>query len=386
MPDYASAFNRAEVNLAALARNYARLRDFCRRPFMAVIKGDAYGHGLIPCAGALRRAGAEDFGVLDIEEALLVKKAHPAANVHVLAGLCGVEQSDKAVREGIVVLVYDLEQIKMLDDRARLSGLKDVKARIRPKIDAGMGRLGFPYEEAESVLKRLSQGRTHLQIEGLATHLPACGDDEAAAQLARFQKLTRLADELFPGPMRHSALASGGVLAHPDHQDGASRLGLMLYGYAPFTENDPALRGLPESRALIQALEPALNLTSRLVQVRTMRKGETVSYDRTFVVPQDMPVGVAPIGYVHGLSRRRSNRGHAVINGQEAPLLGRVCMNLSMYDLSRIQPLPDVGETIAVLGSPRLGADLAGSWQETNAYETLCLFGRLNPRTYLGAD
>lgn len=377
-----SSFNKCSINLGALSRNYRRIADFASHPVMAVVKGDAYGHGLVPCAQALAAAGATDLGVLDLEEALCLRRYPLGADIHVLAGLMGPIQSLRAIEAGLVILAYDLRQIRSLSKAAESLG---TEARIWLKVDTGMSRLGLQWHRAGYCLSNIATFK-NLRIEGLATHLATSGDGGAEEQLARLLDVGEKAARILGFPIRYSALASGGTLAHRDFPDGLSRVGLLLYGYSPLAVNSPALAGARKSKNLIRSLEPVMSLSSRLIQVGEARAGDTIGYDRTFTATRDIKFGTAPIGYVHGLSRTRSSTGHALVDGKMAKLLGRVCMNLSMYDVSAMGAQP--GQEIVLLGrqdGKAIGADLAGSWQDTNAYEALCLFGRLNPRTYVAS-
>jgi alanine racemase len=179
-------------------------------------------------------------------------------------------------------------------------------------------------------------------------------------------------------------LSGGGVLAHTAYQDDLSRPGLILYGYAPLSEDSPHLFNPSVSGALIKSLKKVMSVKSIVLQVKNLKVGETVSYDRTYTAPKNIEMAVVPFGYVHGLSRTRSNKGYALIKGQKAPLLGRVCMNLTLFDVSGLAA--NEGDEVVIMGtqgSEQIGADLAGTWQDTSAYEIVCHFGRLNPRYYL---
>jgi alanine racemase len=347
---------------------------------MAVVKGDAYGHGLIPCARALAAVGCQHFGVLDAQEALALKSRGLTAEVTILAGLFGEIQSVEAVKAGASVFAYDLEQIKTL---ARMADSLKTRARIWLKIDTGMGRLGIPWTETAKALKEAASDQG-VELLGLATHLATNGDKEAGEQLSRLKEAGEAAKGYFGGPAPFSATASGGILAHRDFPDNLRRAGLLLYGYSPLEPGDPALESSPEAKSLIESLEPAMTVFTRLIQVREAKAGETISYDRTFKADEPIRFGTAPFGYVHGMSRARSSKGHALIGGRESKLLGRVCMNLTMYELDGEEAKP--GDEVVLMGRQGqgfIGADLFGSWQQTSAYEILCHLGRSNPRHYV---
>jgi alanine racemase len=379
MSDYQSSFNLAAIDLGALARNFKRISEYSKSPVMAVVKGDAYGHGLIPCAHALLRAGCQELGVLDLEEALTLGRAGVKADIAILAGLWGPVQSLLAVEAGVSVFAYGEGQ---LEDLAQASEKLGKKARIWLKVDTGMGRLGFPWDKAEGVISKLASDK-RFSLLGLATHLATSGDEGGSKQLERTLSLSEKAKRLCSSELRLSALASGGLLAHRDFPQNLGRAGILLYGYSPLEPEDRALDGLDEAKSLIRALEKPMAVKSRLIAAREAKPGETIGYDRVFSVEKPLVFGTVPIGYVQGFSRTRSCQGHALVQGREAGLLGRVCMNLTMYDLRGIPA--KVGDEVVLLGGQGgafIGADLFGSWQNTSAYEVLCHLGRLNPRAY----
>ena len=366
--------------MTALKSNYQIVKKHCNGRLMAVIKGDAYGHGLLECAKALTSIQAVRLGVLDLEEALAIRAAGITSRIYVLAGLQGPHQYAKAIEAGVVVFAYRWEQIQ---DLSRAGLKKGKPALVMVKFDTGMGRLGFSWRDAETVIPRIAKLQG-VHVEGVATHLATTGDREAHFQLRRFNDLKDLADKILPGQMVHSALASGGILAHPDYQDGMSRVGLMLYGYSPMRLDDPYLFDMPGAKAIIKSLKPVMSLKSQILSVTTIKTGDTVSYNRTFTAKKDTPMATIPIGYVHGVSLARNGKGQALIGGRKAPLLGRVCMNLSMYDVTQIAVLP--GHEAVLLGeqgAERISADDIAQWEGTSAYEALCLTGRLNPRYYV---
>jgi alanine racemase len=344
---------------------------------MAVVNGEAYGHGLEECALALKDAGAVNFGVLDAAEGVRLKKISPGLNIHILAGLETREQIKAALDHDLILVVYSLPQLQAVEDLVP----DGQKARVFLKIDTGMGRLGLPWFEVPAIAPSLAR-KTKIAFLGFMTHLATVGDREGAVQLERFQNLKQLDQNLGLTQARHSALAGPGLLAHPDYEDEFSRVGLLLYGGNPLAEEPQRIS--EKGQKLLKKLKPVMTLASQIIQIRTLRAGETVSYDRTFTAQTALKTAAVPIGYVHGLLRSRSNRGYALIAGKPAPLLGRVCMNLSLYDVSQI-PQARPGQRVVLLGRDgrsQITAQKAALWQETSAYEIFCLFGRLNYRHY----
>ncbi|MDR1872762.1 MAG: alanine racemase [Deltaproteobacteria bacterium] len=372
-------FNQVDINLGALKANYRTLKSLInQRPLMAVVKGDGYGHGLVESAKAFVEAGAQDLGVLDVLEGLTLRGVlPPEVNIHILAGLQTPGQIQAALDHNLTLVIYSLPQLKLIQEAMPIGS----KARAYLKVDTGMGRLGLPYWAAESILTSLKDA-SGLVFLGLMTHLATAGDSESVRQLERFNRLKEVDQKLGVTLGQHSALAGPGVLAFPDYPDQLSRAGLPLYGANPLVGQKAPIP--LKSQKAISDLKPVMAFSSQIIQTRTLKTGESLSYDRTFIAPYDIKVAALPVGYVHGLSRSRSSQGVALIEGQRAPLLGRVCMNLSLFDISLIPEAKPGQKAIIVGGEGPLAIPIeeAAKWQGTSAYESLCLFGRLNARNY----
>jgi alanine racemase len=365
-----------QIDLKALAENYLKIAKLTKNNLMAVLKADAYGHGIVECAKTLVEVGANDLGVLDICEANTIRRSGIKANIHIISGLFSADSMAKAISSSFSIFVYSTEQLEQLTEVAKNL---DLKAQVRLKVDTGMGRLGVAWQDAIEVVKSIKL--KHIDLVGLATHLATNGDEKADIQLQRFKKLQSQIAVVMPRAKRHSALSSGGLLAYGDYSDSLSRPGLLLYGYSPFGEDCPSLS--LEAKQLVEELRPVMSVKSAVIEVKKVKAGETVSYDRTFTAKKDLTMAVVPFGYAHGLSRTRSNKGCALIKGARAPLLGRVCMNLSMYNVTGHDVV--AGDEVVFLGrqgQEEISACQAGAWQRTNVYEALCLFGRLSPRYY----
>lgn len=365
----------AEIDLSAIAANVAlacRLAGPETR-VMAVVKADAYGHGAVPVARVALAAGATWLGVAIPEEAIPLREAGIACGILVL-GPVAPEQAELVADHDLEQCVCDPAQAEALDRAARARGRV---LALHLKVDTGMGRVGLRPGEVRGVAEKI-RALPSVRLAGLMTHFADAEAEEpgfAREQLARFADAARdLAAAGIPVPLRHAA-NSAALLFLPEARLDLVRPGIMLYGYHP---RGP--RGGPEP-----PLRPALRLRTAISQIRDVARGESVSYARTFVAPRDLRVATLPVGYADGCGRLLSNRGQVLIRGQRVPIVGRVCMDMTMVDVSS---LPDVrvGDEAVLIGrqgADEITADEAAELQGTISYEVLCRIGPRVPRVYL---
>lgn len=367
--------NKVFINMAALRNNFRETKRLAgSRRIMAIVKSDAYGHGLICSAQTLAQAGADALGVVTLGEAIDVKERGLGLPIHIMGELNEPAQMEKAVADGFSAFAADIDQIRAWSQKA--AELYRT-ASIHIEVDTGLGRLGLHLEEVIPFLKEL-KSLPNLEILGLVTRLATAGDLGAHEQLRKFDEVCCQAAELgfrFP---QDSALDSDGLIWHNNHQSSMVRVGLMLYGGYPGPKIGPQR---PD-------LRPAMTAMSRITHVRDIYPGETTGYGRYFVAKKPMRLAVAPFGFAQGLMRSRSNRGWALIRGRRAPQIGLISMNSSTYDVTDI-PDARLGDNVVLLGRNAtahiLPSDLAG-WCSATIYEVLTLLGRLNPRYIEGFD
>ncbi len=363
------------IDLAALKHNYHVLRARCAAQvrFMAVVKADAYGHGLVPAAKTLAQSGADYLGVATLEEGLLVREAGLTLPVVVLLGI-PPEQAAAAVAADLEVTLYRADVARALDAAARA---QDRRARIHLKADTGMGRLGLTYEEVMPFLDLLS-GLKGLEVLGLVSHLAAADLEDQAytrRQLDDFQALLATArGRGFPLPLSHLA-NSAALSSLPEAHFAMVRPGIMLYGGGV----------APWLRAPL--LQPVMTFRTRILQLKRVPPGSAISYGGTYVTQDWCDLAVLPVGYANGLPRALSNRGQVLIHGRRAPIRGRVCMNLIMVEVTG---LPEVrtGDPVTLLGpegQDLISGDELASWAGTISYEVFCSLGAANTRRYLEA-
>lgn len=365
----------AEIDLSAIAANVAlacRLAGPETR-VMAVVKADAYGHGAVPVARVALGAGATWLGVAIPEEAVPLREAGIACGILVL-GPIAPDQADLVAAHDLDQCVSDQAQAEALDRAARARGRV---LALHLKVDTGMGRVGLRPREVRRVAEKI-WALPSVRLAGLMTHFADAEADEpgfAREQLVRFAEAAReLAAAGIPAPLRHAA-NSAALLFLPEARLDLVRPGIMLYGYHP---RGP--RGGPEP-----PLRPALRLRTAISQIQDVAQGESVSYGRTFVAPRDLRVATLPVGYADGCGRLLSNRGRVLIRGQRVPIVGRVCMDMTMVDVSGF-PDVRVGDEAVLIGrqgADEITADEVAELQGTISYEILCRIGPRVPRVYL---
>jgi alanine racemase len=363
----------AEVDLGALQRNYTRIQSFAQSEIMPIVKADAYGHGVIPVVNTLRKCGAKRFGVALLEEALEIKQVFPDLTVMVI-GTTPAEHSDIFVREDIIPGIFNFDQARALSDVARLHGKT---ARLHIKVDTGMGRIGCQYSDLAEILRIAAL--PNLYIEGIYTHFAAADQEDlnyTFTQLERFQELyKKLQIEGIRIPLRHTA-NSAAILQLPASHFELVRAGIILYGLAPSQQVGPGL-----------GFEPVMSWKAEITHVKTVESGDTISYGQTFRATCPTRVATIPVGYADGLRRALSNLGEVIVRGRRAPIIGRVCMDQTMLDISDI-PGVEVGETVTLIGrdgSHCIDATEMAEAQETINYEVVCSISKRVSRQYHGS-
>jgi alanine racemase len=363
----------ATIDLGALAHNLGqarrRLTPSCQ--IIAVVKADAYGHGAATIAKTLETHAVARFGVATLDEGIALRQAGIRSSILLMSALFP-EQFSEVVAHDLTPVLYEPA---LAEEFATHMAGRSAPYPVHLKIETGMGRLGLEPEDVAALLQSPAF-RGPLQAEGLMTHL---ADSEnavtayTAAQLERFRAVIRyMQAEKLPVPLIHAA-NSGAILCHPEARFTAVRPGIMLYGYHTAAHLEPA----PD-------LRPILSLTTKVAQVRKLKRGESTSYNRTYVVRRPSRIAVLPLGYADGYSRSFSNRATVLIQGKRAPVVGRVCMDMTMVDVTDV-PGVSAGTEVTLIGKQEdqqiTAADLA-AWQGTISYEVLCRIGPRVARVY----
>ena len=368
----------AEIDLAALSANYREIARLAgRAELMAIVKADAYGHGAIAAARALAAQRCGHFGVATVEEARELRQASIRERIYVMGGFFP-DQAAEIVALGLTPFVFDIGCVAALDRAARGQSRNNFKVHL--KIDSGASRLGIRPEQLDAAIAKLKRARS-IELEGVCTLLANAGDPSSPAneqQLRVFASaLERLRGQGFNARAVHVANSAATVM-RPDSHFNMIRPGLALYGLPPVA----AVREAVE-------LRPVMTFKTRVLQLKRIPAGSGVSYGHTFVASRPSVIGVLPVGYADGYRRGLQHGGEVLVRGLRAPVVGAVCMDLTMVDLTDV-PLAAPGDEVILWGGSGEASisvnDLARLVQ-TISYEMLCTVGRRVPRVYFyGAE
>jgi alanine racemase len=341
----------AIIDTQALRFNLQRVRSLAPgRRVMAIVKADAYGHGLESTARHLNEADA--FGVACLEEAVRLRDAGVVTPVILLEGPFAAQELDEIQRLHLETVVHDYYQLEMIE-RARFRRA----IRVWLKIDTGMHRLGFPLDAVPDVLRRLEASQAVQTPPRLMTHFANTqqrGDPSVTKQLENYQRVTK---DL---PGEHCLANSAGIIAWPETHGDWVRPGLMLYGVSPFNDTTSAEEGL----------KPVMTLRSEIIAVRRLHAGERVGYGGTWECPEEMPVGILAMGYGDGYPRHASVGTPVLVNGRRAALIGKASMDMLAVDL-RLVPDAQVGDPVELWGE-NLPVEEIARHASTIPYELLC--------------
>ena len=364
-----------EIDLSNLEHNYRALRAMlpqgCR--FLGVVKADAYGHGAVPVARRLETLGAEYLAVACLDEALELRQAGITTPILIL-GYTPVERADSLLGNGITQTVYDVDMARALSDAAAAAG-KTLKIHVQ--AHTGMSRLGWlcGEEDQSAAVEAIAQvcALPGLEAEGIYTHFANADGDEdyTMLQFTRFLDLLEaLKDKGITFAIRHCA-ASAAALKFPCTHLDMVRPGIALYGHYP----DPSCEGLDGP-----GLRPVMTLKTRVASVKTVPAGTTVSYGCTHVLDRETRLAALTIGYADGLPRLCSDKLEVLIGGQRAPVVGRICMDMCMADVTGLDVAP--GDEVEVFGEHLPIEDVA-ALAGTIQYELLCAVSPRVHRAYL---
>ncbi|WP_238883026.1 alanine racemase [Clostridium sp. YIM B02551] len=365
----------AEINLNSLENNMRQIKNLVKdKKIYAVVKADGYGHGALDVAPIFLENGATGLAVAVITEALELRRSGVKAPILIL-GYTPLTFGDKMAQYDIEQTVYDLNYVKELSDIA-IKEKRNIKIHIA--LDTGMGRIGIlPNEEGLEIVRKISK-LPNIILEGIFTHFSTADETDKSYtkyQLKLFYDFTnRLEQEGIKFNVKHVSNSAAIMDMEETYFDGV-RPGIIMYGYYP---SDEVLKDKLN-------LKPALTLKTSIAHLKTLPQGMYISYGRKFKTERESIIATLPVGYADGYTRALSNKGKVIINGKLAPIVGRVCMDQVMVDVTDVGEV-SVGDEVVLLGEQgeaKFNADDLAEILDTINYEIICMIGRRVPRVYI---
>jgi alanine racemase len=360
-----------EVDLDAISHNIEEFRGRLQNntQIMAVVKADGYGHGAVPIAREALAAGATYLAVALIDEALELREAGIEAPILIL-GSTPPEFVEVALLNDITITVFHEEVIEAIESSA---AKHSKKAKVHLKVDTGMGRIGVRSEdELDRLVRKINHCR-YIELEGVFTHFSRADEENPEYTVQQHHNFIK-AVQSYNIPIVHCSNSAAGIL-YPEWGYNLLRLGISLYGQYPsdFTK-DKGVR-----------LKPAFSLKSRVAHLKSVPAGTSISYGGTFKTKEESLIASIPIGYADGFSRSLSNRGYAIVGGQKVPIVGRVCMDQLMLDVSKVAAC-NMGDEVVFIGEQMgesITVDDMASLLQTINYEVTCMISKRVPRVYV---
>ena len=366
------------IQLDILKKNFLNIQQFlsASTKILPIIKADAYGHGAVQVAQTLESQNIFGFGVASVSEGIRLRDHHIQAPIIIMGPLLKDHLHD--------IIQYNLTPVISHPDifHQLLAQLPSDKQPFpfHLKIDTGLHRLGFEAKEALALMKGLPTTPA-ISLQGLLTHFADADNLDTNLtnqQLQQFQIfIQQIQEQHIEVPLYHMA-NSAGILFHPASHLGMVRPGIMLYGYTPRIPTE----------ALPFHLQPVMQAKTYIAHLRTLEPGEVVGYNALFRTRRRSHIAILPVGYTHGFPRGLTGTGHVLIQGTPAPIIGKICMDMMMVDVTDI-PNPTIGEEVMLLGQQgdkEITAQDYASWLNTIPYEILCGIGGKAHRTYLPED
>ena len=366
----------AEIDTDALKHNFNEIRRTVKpsSKVLAVIKADAYGHGYEEVAKELIACGADYFAVACSDEGKQLRKAGITLPILIL-GASPEEDDEDLINYSIMPTVFSYEHAAALSAKACKLG-KDIKIHI--KLDTGMSRIGYVAGVDDEALTdeiiKISE-LPNLYIEGIFSHFSTSDEYDKSYTLMQFDRFMKVCDLIekkgLKIPIRHIA-NSAAIMMYPETHLDMVRAGIILYGLYPSDEVD---------RKKLD-LKPVMSLKSKITMVKTLDAGRGVSYGKTYITGHRTKVATVPVGYADGYTRLLSGRAKMTVNNTLVPVIGRICMDQCMIDVTSVNNI-NTGDEAVVFGSEAVTADDLAKWMGSVNYETVCMISKRIPRVYI---
>ncbi|MGB0911281.1 MAG: alanine racemase [Nitrospirales bacterium] len=363
----------ATIHLPSLAHNLSELRQWIAPScdILAVVKANAYGHGASVVAESLAQLGIQRFGVATVQEGITLRQQGITQPILVMGGLIPT-QLVELIHHQLTPVITNEEITHHL---SKLIAPHQMPYPVHIKVDTGMQRLGFSPEKIISFIT--SNAFEHiLHIEGVMTHLADADNYDpefTRNQLERFQDIL--------GQIKHTghsiemihAANSAGIMYHPSSHFTMVRPGLMLYGSTPRKSQHSDI-----------ALRPVMKVATHIIHIRSVKAGEVIGYGGSYRTTKSSKIAILPVGYAHGYSRSLSNKGTVLIQGKRVPIIGKICMDMMLVDVTNLSD-PKLGEEVILLGQQEqevISADEIAEWLDTIPYEVMCNIGTRSHHRY----
>lgn len=372
----------AEISLNAIEHNYNVIRNKVAddTKVCCVIKADGYGHGAVELSQIYEKLGADFFAVSNIDEGIEIRKSGSKLPI-VILGYTPVSEAENLAEYDISQAVFSLEYAKELSEKCVE---EDCICKMHIKVDSGMSRIGFMCQEFprdEYSIEEICEAccLPNLEVEGLFTHFCVSDEDAEGREFTnkQYENFIHVRDSLKKRGVDISVVHCSNSGAIEDYHETCCdmvRAGIILYGLAPSSKLADRLD-----------LVPAMTLKTVVAFVKEVQKGATISYGRTFTADRKMKIATVPIGYADGFIRQNAKDGYMMVNGKKAKIVGRICMDQTMLDVTDIEDVK-TGDEVVVFGTGENGEPTADSLAENTGtinYETVCLVGKRVPRIYI---
>ncbi|MGD2127483.1 MAG: alanine racemase [Desulfobacteraceae bacterium] len=367
--------NSVRIDLSALVHNLNQVKRVISpsTKIMGVVKSDAYGHGAVPVSQVLENNGVHSLGVAHFHEALELRRNGIGLPIVILCGIRAREEARAVLEKDLSPVLFEPAQVELLAQECARIGKR---ANIYIKIDTGMGRLGVMVSGLEALLQKVRRYK-ELFLEGLSSHLSSA--DEPASEFTRlqidnFRRAIEVARAMGLEPPLNNMANSAGVMGYKEAHFDMVRPGIMLYGGLPSPEFHSPL-----------PLMPVMHFKGQVIQVKDLPDCTPVSYGRTYYTEGPQRIAVVSVGYGDGLPRSLSNAGKVLIGGQKVSIVGRVCMNMIMTDITGLNHVGAGDEAVFIgsQGEQRITGDDMAAWAGTVAYEIFCSLGQRNTREHV---
>ncbi|MGM0602435.1 MAG: alanine racemase [Bacillota bacterium] len=377
--NYQDKFNNVrpawlEINLDNYGHNIKLIKDLLYEDTLltAVVKADAYGHGAVEISKKALESGADRLAVAILDEAEELRKSDLPDIPILILGWTPKEQYERVVKHNLIQTIYSYQNALALNEAAEKLGRK---AKIHIKIDTGMSRIGIKPKQGLEFVKKVN-GLSNLTVEGIYTHFSSADEADKEFTFQQFNLFKDLISKLEKNginiPVKHVA-NSAATIDMPELQMDMVRAGIISYGLWPSKEVKRKID-----------LKAVMSLKSRLAHIKTVERGTPISYGRTYVTDKKSKIGTIPLGYADGYSRLLSSNFEIIVNGKRVPIIGRICMDQFMVDLSGINSVKK-GDVVTLLGEDNgeiITADEMAEKLDTINYEIVSSFTKRLPRIY----